>query len=181
MSESTLQTPSTYLHNPVSQPQRQIYLASNGAKVSAVETQDALVMDHRLDCSGGGRELLGLHPLLDDLSGDTHKTGNLTFVNQGRKKTVNWMSYDSVHSTILKFPRFFLDATEFTFFLTFFFFFYAHKEILGVGILFKLRWSKASPQTKKLTISPPVADIMCTRGACCGSGMTADSVFFNPS
>lgn len=58
------------------------YLARDSTEVSAIEPQDALVMDDRLEGCRGGRELLGLHPLLDHLSRNTYKAGGL--FRQGR-------------------------------------------------------------------------------------------------
>lgn len=59
-----------------------VYLARNGTEVSAVESQDALVVDHRFEGSRGSCELLGLHPLFDNLSRNTNKAGGL--FRQGR-------------------------------------------------------------------------------------------------
>lgn len=59
-----------------------VYLARDGAEVSAVESQDAFVVDDRFEGSRSSCELLGLHPLLDHLSRNTNKAGSL--FKQGR-------------------------------------------------------------------------------------------------
>lgn len=54
-----------------------VYLACDSAEVSAVESQYTLVVDHRLYCCSGCRELLRLHTLFDNLSWNSNKARSL--------------------------------------------------------------------------------------------------------